>query len=983
VTTPDERAPVRGCDGCAAEPDLPGITNRPGQDALQYRAGTWSTFVAEMLAKLPRQPVAGAGMPLARLNTRATDDPAVALVDAWSVAADVLTFYQERIANEGYLRTAIERRSVLELARAIGYELSPGVAAATWLSFTLEDPPNQKVNAGPGSTPPPRTAQIPIGTQVQSVPGPGQLPQTFETVQDLVARVEWNMLLPRSSQSPAFSLGEGQLLLTANGQTVQANQLYLLGTSSGLKANDVILAWDGAHSLPVHVLSVEVRDKVDTPFTIVHVADGALASVPALPPPAFPPPQTTGAIELAPLALNQKNVKAKVFDKIWDEQSLAAFCAIQRWDPAEVVKIVAALLAAQDSQSKVYAFRQRLACFGNNAPPYAQVHLQAVPQASVVKARLDHFSPSTVASFRAEEQPMANDIASALTTVPGAGNSEDWDAHPRTIWQDSRGISWAANRDFDVFLERAVQQVAAGSWVMLERGSMRQAFPITATGEETLPEFSITGRSTGLKLNLPGQSESGNFLVRRTSVYVQSELLPFTPMPVNDPIGPAAPAGAQAIQLDRMVVGLAEGQPLMLTGTVLGDDDQPTGLTRSEMVILSAVVHQAGFTTLYFAKSLANRYVRASVSLCANVARATHGQTVGNVATGFEILGSGDGSAANQVFKLQRPPLTWTSAKTSTGRESTLTIRVNDTVWDEVPSLYGLGPAERKYALRIADDGTPSITFGDGVFGARLPTGTGNVVATYRTGIGLAGQVPQGALSILMSKPLGVKGVTNALPADGAADPELLDDARQNAPVTVLTLGRIVSLPDYEDFARAFAGIGKAQAVPLWDAQTQLVNLTVAAADGTPVAESSDLYASLTGAIAACADGVERVLVGTFQQRYFRVAAAVTIDPAADEDAVLTSVGDALQSEFSFARRGFGQRVTSAEVMAAVQGVTGVVACNLTTLLELDDQGADQGSGVQSIITAGTAHWDAGAVVPAELLLLHPTGLTLTTAEAP
>ena len=45
---------------------------------------------------------------------------------------DVLTFYQERIANEGYLRTATERRSMLELARAIGYELSPGVAASTY-----------------------------------------------------------------------------------------------------------------------------------------------------------------------------------------------------------------------------------------------------------------------------------------------------------------------------------------------------------------------------------------------------------------------------------------------------------------------------------------------------------------------------------------------------------------------------------------------------------------------------------------------------------------------------------------------------------------------------------------------------------------------------------------------------------------------------------------------------------------------------------
>ena len=51
--------------------------------------------------------------PLSRLATRSTGDPAIAILDAWALVADVLTFYQERIANEGYLRTATERRSIL------------------------------------------------------------------------------------------------------------------------------------------------------------------------------------------------------------------------------------------------------------------------------------------------------------------------------------------------------------------------------------------------------------------------------------------------------------------------------------------------------------------------------------------------------------------------------------------------------------------------------------------------------------------------------------------------------------------------------------------------------------------------------------------------------------------------------------------------------------------------------------------------------
>ena len=84
----------------------------------------------------------------------------------------MLTFYQERIANEGYLRTATERRSVLELARLVGYEPRPGVAASVFLAYTLDDTVSGEV-------------LIPAGSQAQSVPGPGEIPQLFETSQPL------------------------------------------------------------------------------------------------------------------------------------------------------------------------------------------------------------------------------------------------------------------------------------------------------------------------------------------------------------------------------------------------------------------------------------------------------------------------------------------------------------------------------------------------------------------------------------------------------------------------------------------------------------------------------------------------------------------------------------------------------------------------------------------------------------------------------
>src|SRR5437763_1592369 len=140
------------CDGIEILTPIP-IANRPGLDALLYRVGTHASFLETMMARLSNFPLnillnqlddqgkqkIETLYPLQGLTTRSQDDPAIALLDAWATLADVLTFYQERIANEGYLRTAIERRSILELARLIGYKLRPGVASTVYLAYTLTE----------------------------------------------------------------------------------------------------------------------------------------------------------------------------------------------------------------------------------------------------------------------------------------------------------------------------------------------------------------------------------------------------------------------------------------------------------------------------------------------------------------------------------------------------------------------------------------------------------------------------------------------------------------------------------------------------------------------------------------------------------------------------------------------------------------------------------------------------------------------------
>src|SRR6185312_2328368 len=226
--------------------------NRPGLPALVYRAGTHASFLESMIARLTSHyidiPIQdGSGnfqrlRPLAGLSTREPGDPSLALLDAWATVADVLTFYQERIANEGYLRTATERQSILELSRLIGYKLRPAVSASVYLAFT--------VAAG-------FNGDVPAGTRAQSIPGSGEKSQFFETSDDLPARDVWNNLKPRLTRPQTFTISTGPGTDLATRETI-----YFQGIASNLNPGDalILILGDGENQQALRkVKSVDVQ----------------------------------------------------------------------------------------------------------------------------------------------------------------------------------------------------------------------------------------------------------------------------------------------------------------------------------------------------------------------------------------------------------------------------------------------------------------------------------------------------------------------------------------------------------------------------------------------------------------------------------------------------------------------------------------------------------------------------------------------------
>lgn len=326
-----------------------------------------------------------------------------------------------------------------------------------------------------------------------------------------------------------------------------------------------------------------------------------------------------------------------------------------------------------------------------------------------------------------------------------------------------------------------------------------------------------------------------------------------------------------------------------------------------------------------FSPGLSRNLATASAVLYGNVCSATHGETVAG-----EVLGDGSASATFQSFQPRKSPVTFVHHPGSPhGVANTLQIQSNGVIWQEVPSFFGHGPNERIF-VTSEDSGGMTVQFGDGITGRRLTTGRGNVSATYRQGIGLVGNVPALALRTLLDRPVGLKSVSNPAPASGGADPESLDQARTNAPNTVRTFGRIVSLRDFEDAAREFAGVAKAHSSWEWGGEEQVVYVTVAGEGGAPI--TGQTYADLVADLDSRRDPNRAMRVRNYDAIPIQLAATIFVKKDYVPDDVLAAVESEVALYFAFDNRQFGEPVHLSNVYAALQSVAGVDGVDITLL---------------------------------------------------
>ncbi len=381
-----------------------------------------------------------------------------------------------------------------------------------------------------------------------------------------------------------------------------------------------------------------------------------------------------------------------------------------------------------------------------------------------------------------------------------------------------------------------------------------------------------------------------------------------------------------------------------------------------EAVVLSDVTVEGATTALSLNAPLTRIYDAATVTVNANAVMATHGETV------KEIMGSGDGTDAALEFHLKQSPLTYVSAATGNGVQSTLQVRVNNLLWSEVGNFLNAGAKDRVYVTLANAAGGPSVQFGDGVHGTRTPTGQSNVVATYRKGIGSAGNVAPGQLSQPLDRPQGLQSVTNPSAGTGGADPATAASARMSAALPTLTLGRVVSLEDYQNFALNFGGIGLALASWAWFGTTKGIFLTVAGQGGTVLNANDAVVTHLVAALGSYGLPYLPVQVVSYAPALFEVGMQVKVDtPLFAGGDVVAQVNAALKAAFAFGQMRPGQSVAASQVIQLAQAVPGVVGVNLTALNRSGDSAT-----VNNILCAAGPLPTATPARGAEILLLDP-----------
>ena len=933
-----------------------------GPGDMPYRLGTYDDFYAAMFHGLLARSVS------APLDPRLVD-ASLALLDGWATLADILTFYQEQIANEGFLATATDPFSMVQLARLVDVRPAPGVAARVHLAYLLDptiDPTTNSI--------------VPAGSRVQSVPSPGDIVRTFETLADLTARAGWNTL-PVRRMGAALEAGATDVYLDGATPTPTPSDVVLLPSQEAPpQACQVISATPDPASgrcrveMDAALVNPAAADSygIDAETAVLLTHRAALFGATALPQPVITKGQVTGYEDRPRTDLVRWGFTMTIAPK---GLSVSAFVSGIPGPNAAAPQLAAGpgpigppLVVGDTSVT----FTAGLDPAGATLYPLTVTF--AAPRALTVAVGPSRAGTQVDVTVDGKHDSFEVAVGSTCRRLVGDQQVRVGYA-PRTRTErtpvgtpGAEVLMVETTRPSSTLLLDGVHpEVGIGSWIAIVQGDGLRVTARSVTSNDTvgISGFGLPQRVSRLTLDRPwGPSPDADLSgVRGTTIYLESARRPLSGRPMADPIT------GEVLELAGDHSGLAPGRLLAVSGTT------EEGTTAGEVVAVAAVTIPTegalSLTRVSLAPPLAHTYRRDQTVVHGNVVAATQGTTWD------EVLGSGDPTTASQSFALRHFPLTY--RPTTADAAPDIDVLIDDVHWTQVVDLSIVDAAAQAYLVVLDETGGATVRFGDGLHGARLPAGAENVRAVYRSGSGAGGNVAAGQLTQLQSRPPGVIAVINPVAASGGVDAEAANAVRTRATAGLGSLGRVVALPDYEDLAQSRPGIGKAAAQLLRVQGTGTIVVTVAAPTADPPHRQSTLIRSLQDDLtSSSADNARPVAVLPRRLSYLRLGARLKHDPTAVWERVKADALAALTGRYGYESRELGEGVFLADIVDTLMQVPGIDYVTIDHLSTIDEAAPIPGpplpkDPVPNLIPGSLAIVTAQGPQAAALLVLEPS----------
>ena len=838
---------------------------------------------------------------------------ALEMVRSFARASHVLTEHLDAYANEGFLGTATQWENVRRLVHGLDYHPAPPASAMTRLV----------IQAKPG-----QDGMVERGLQIRHTPEQGS-PIVFETLEDILVDPALNALRPAGwNHSP--------------GMITNADRLLLERVVDGLKPGDPVIVENSAGLTPRLIKDVSMENGhtvllLDKTVSGIR-GDLAVHLKPLEKLEIFAPlkRQITAAGVSALFLKDTPDQFRQIFENAQSGGEKYVFIGKGHSGIYKRVKEVAdgGKIVLADGEKIYESSLAALKLLESDCivgAPYIFVRLGLGNDVYVRDDILNFFDrngqSSPLIGVTVLVRTSYADFICKISGVVYDGNYEygtnksaikldfSGDVPPlgeiRQILTPPDDNRWTWKMDCFIDMETAVESLKTGAIKRIVRGDLcvvACGSNLAAARVEDIVAEERTEQSI-LRidwLEAASERQSENFLHSQTAVHGKfKERVRLKDADFNE----------EGIRGDELELENKEAAGLLSPGKpIVIEQETPPRSFQTEVRDVDKETGKVRLTSIP-----PEEYARGGMVIRANIVQAGHGETQPE-----RILGSGNATLSNQEFLF---PVSNVSSVHDplqlSGIRADIRVTVDGELWAQVPRFNQSRPADPHYVVRMTEEGRLRVIFGDGVNGRRLPTGENNVRVAWRMGAGEEGNLDAGLLTKPAYPHPRVEAVAQPFRATGGSDMESVASLRRNAPASLSTMDRAVSVSDFAELAESHGSVWAARAELKSPCGQRIVMVTVVPAQGGELSDAlSKTLKTFLLSRAIPGTGVE---LRNYDPELLNLDVTLCVDGARfDPDAVRNEVEETLLQRFALKNRAIGAPVYLSDVYQCVEATRGV-----------------------------------------------------------